>query len=91
MEKIGRRKKNKELKREWGRGLTLKSQHSGRPVEGGECCRALEGRLNKQVEYSEAEWVKASILPPRKLKARQSAWRDPQLFDALMAELLKQS
>lgn len=84
------KERDKELKRERGReGLSFRSQHSGRPVGGGECCRAHGGRLNEQVEYSETERVKASMLPPRKLKARRSAWQRPQLCDATMAELLK--
>lgn len=79
---------DKELKRERARGLSLRRQYSGRPVEGGERCRAHRGRLNKQVEYSETERVKASMLPPRKLKARQSAWEGPQLHDAMLAEAM---
>lgn len=85
------KERDKELKREKEKGLSFRSQRSGRPVGGGECCRAHRARLNEQVEYSETEQVKASMLPPRKLKARQSAWQGLQLCDAMMAELLKRS
>lgn len=85
------KERDKEFKREGEKGLSSRSQCSGRPVGGGECCRADRGRLNEQVEYSETEQVKASMLPPRKLKARQSAWQGPQLCDAMMAEQLKRS
>ena len=92
MEKIGRRKEIKNSRERGGeKGLSSRSQCSGRPVGGGECCRADTGRLNEQVEYSETVQVKASMLPPRKLKARQSAWQGPQLCDAMMAEQLKRS
>lgn len=45
--------------------------------------------MSEQVKYSETEQVKDSMLPPRKLKAKQSAWQGPQLCDAIKAVLLK--
>lgn len=46
-------------------------------------------QMSEQVEYCETEQVKASMLPPRKLKAKQSAWQEPQLCDAIKTMLLK--
>lgn len=78
--------KDKELKRE--RERERDACLPGVNILGGlsKKVRASRRRLNKQQEYSETERVKASMLPPRKLKARQPAWQELQLCDAMMAE-----
>lgn len=79
----------KELKRARGRGLSVRSRRSGRPVGGGEACRADRGGLSEQVRERETKQVRASTLPPRKLKASPSAWQRPQPCEAMTAVLLK--
>lgn len=90
VEKIWRKEKWWRIEGGVGRGLSVRSPCSGRPVGGGECCRADRSRLIEQVREGETKRVKASTLPPRKLKARQSACQETQLCEAMMAEPLKQ-
>lgn len=52
---------------------------------------STQRQMSEQVEYCETEQVKASMLPPRKLKAKQSAWQEPQLCDAIKKILTIQS